>query len=269
MEQAYIKTTGATVFAQIQGNGEPVLMLHAGIADSRMWEEEFQSLSAKCKVIRLDIPGYGESQLTGGPFSYCEIISEVLDHFAIERAHIIAASFGATIAIDFCLLYPEKCKKLILISPALRGWEESNIITTYEEKEERLLEAGKYQEAAQLNYDTWIARGRDGKVLSDDRKNLLLAMQIKASEMPTPDDAQPVEEVESHMERIREIKHPVLIINGALDIPDFLTMGNLLFRATSFSKRVVIPNTAHLPNLEVPQFTTPLITLFLQDRDSL
>jgi 3-oxoadipate enol-lactonase len=268
MEKTYIKLSGATVYTEIKGQGEPVLMLHAGIADSRMWNEEFSLLSAKFRIIRLDIPGYGESKLTGKSFVYHEIIKEVLDYFSIERAHIIAASFGATITIDFCLLHPDKCKKLILFSPVLRGWKVSEMLATYEKRQERLLKERKYQEAAQYNYDTWIVRGRDGKVLSDKRKDLWFSMQRKAWERQVPDYAQPVVEIENHLEHISEIKQPLLIINGALDIPDFLTMGELLFQGAPYSKRVIIPNTAHLPNLEAPFYTTPLITLFLQEESS-
>ncbi len=66
--------TGANIYFESKGNGENILLLHAGIADSRMWDNEFHLLSEKYRVVRLDLPGFGLSDFTGGNLNiFCSI----------------------------------------------------------------------------------------------------------------------------------------------------------------------------------------------------
>lgn len=138
--------TGANIYFEAKGNGENILLIHAGIADSRMWDKEFHLLSEKYRVVRVDLPGFGLSDFTGGNYSYSNIINEILIHLNIKRTHILAASFGGKIAIDFYLENSEKCLSLALLSPAIGGWEDSSFLQKYEEEEEELLQEGKIEE---------------------------------------------------------------------------------------------------------------------------
>ncbi|MFP6334475.1 alpha/beta fold hydrolase, partial [Bacillus subtilis] len=126
------------MYFEAKGNRENILLIHAGIADSRMWDKEFHLLSEKYRVVMVDLPGFGLSDFTGGNYSYSNIINEILIHLNIKRTHILAASFGGKIAIDFYLENSEKCLSLALLSPAIGGWEDSSFLQKYEEEEEEL-----------------------------------------------------------------------------------------------------------------------------------
>ena len=47
----------------------------------------------------------------------------VLDYYDLKQIAIVSASFGAKIAIDFCLIFPEYVNKMVLVSPAISGLE--------------------------------------------------------------------------------------------------------------------------------------------------
>ncbi|MDW8542164.1 alpha/beta hydrolase [Staphylococcus sp. 50Mo3-1] len=245
--------TGANIYFESKGNGENLLLIHAGIADSSMWDKEFQLLSEKYRVVRFDLPGFGLSDFTEGNYSYNKIINELLTYLDIKHTHILAASFGGKIAIDFYLENSEKCLSLALLSPALGGWNNSTFLQKYEEKEERLLKEGKIEETAQFNYITWIQRNRAPELMNPDVKKLVIAMQIKILTKPEPDFSYEEIETGENILQIKNIQIPVLIINGKCDVPDFLDISELMIKEIPNVKNIQIPNTAHLANLESPR----------------
>lgn len=256
------KATGANVYFETKGIGENILLLHAGIADSRMWDEEFNLLSKDYHVVRLDLPGYGLSEFTGGRFSYSEIISEVLNHLDIKNIHILAASFGGKLAIDYYLENPTRCLSLALLSPAVGGWEDSLYLQDYEEEEERLLEEGKIAETALFNYHTWILRGREPDTINPKVKELVIDMQMKSLTKLEPSSPYEEIEVEANIKKIKEINIPIVVINGKHDVQDFLEISDLICKEIPSAKKVTIPNAAHLANLEFPALFNEVISDF-------
>ncbi|WP_440858371.1 alpha/beta fold hydrolase [Staphylococcus shinii] len=260
--------TGANIYFESKGNGENVLLIHAGIADSRMWDKEFHLLSEKYRVVRFDLPGFGLSDFTGGNYSYYKIINELLIYLDINHTHILAASFGGKIAIDFYLEYSEKCLSLALLSPALSGWNDSTFLQKYEEKEERLLQEDKIEETAQFNYTTWIQRNRAPELTNPDVKQLIIDMQVKFLTKPEPDFLCVEIETEDNILQIKNIQIPVLIINGECDVQDFHDISKLMIKEIPYVKNSTIPDTAHLANLESPKHFFKLISKFFSDNSN-
>src|SRR5690606_6815407 len=83
---------GATFHFEMAGIGPPVVFIHAGIADSRMWEGQFAPLSKWFRVIRYDLRGFGRTLPAPGPFSHRDDLAALLDHLAIERASLVGCS---------------------------------------------------------------------------------------------------------------------------------------------------------------------------------
>lgn len=256
------KATGANIYFETKGVGENLLMLHAGIADSRMWDQEFHLLSKDFRVVRLDLPGYGFSEFTGGSFSYNQMINELLSHMDMDNIHILAASFGGKLAIDYYIDNPTRCLSLALSSPAVGGWDDSLYLQQYEVEEERLLEEGKIEAAVLLNYDTWIVGEREHHTINPKVKELVIDMQMKS--LTKPDSVFPYEEVEAedNITRMKDIKIPVVVINGIHDVQDFHEIADLICREIPSAKRVTIPNAAHLANLESSDLFNEVISDF-------
>lgn len=263
-KQGYCKTKGANIYYETNGTGPSLLFLHAGIADCRMWEREFHIMAKHFQVIRFDLPGFGLSEFTGGSFSYTGIISGLIDHLNIDKVHILAASYGGKIAIDFVLTNQSRCLSLALLSPAISGWEGSQYLQEYGEEEGRLLEAGEFAATAELNYNMWILRERHPDMVVASIKELVIDMQMKAFTKQEP--VEPCEEIaeEDSIERICEIKIPILVMIGDQDVQDFQGIADLICHKVLISSKIVIPNAAHLANLEASVlFEQTILDFFL------
>ena len=145
-DKGIFNAKGADIYFETEGKGENLLFIHAGIADRRMWDREFITMSKYFKTIRIDLPGYGLSDFTGGEYSYNDILNGVLKHLRVEKTYIIAASFGGRIALDFVLSNQDKCQGMVLMAPAVSGWDDSQYLLDYYEK--------RYTAARRIRNDT-------------------------------------------------------------------------------------------------------------------
>lgn len=259
----FFNASGATIYFESKGHGPHILLIHAGIADSRMWDYEFHSLAQQFQVTRFDLPGFGQSSFTGGPFSYTMIINELLDHLTIKQTHLFAASFGGKIALDFVTENPERCLRLALLDSAIDEWDFSKELQLYDEKEEQLLALKHFEQAAELNYQTWILRDRKPDSLNPQIKNLVIDMQMVA--FTKSETALQVEEISKTpllSTTLDQLTLPVLILIGNKDVEDFQNISAFLSQRIANAKRVVIPDVAHLANLEAPELVEQLVVPF-------
>lgn len=265
-EKGIFKATGANVYYETKGIGEHLLFIHAGIADSRMWDHEFHVLANHFCVVRLDLPGYGLSEFVGGNLSYNKMIHELLHHLRINKVHILGASFGGKIAIDYYLDHPESCLSLALLSPAIGGWKDSLFLQQFEKEEEHLLKNGKKEETALLNYKTWVLGGREPNAVDPKIKDLVTDMQMQSLTKPEPDAPCVEIEAEDSITKIKDIKIPLLLINGAYDIQDFRDISKFICKEIPSAQRLVLPDAGHLANLESPErFTEIVLNFFLKN----
>lgn len=262
--KGYFQAIGAKIYYERKGTGPAVMFLHAGIADCRMWQKEYDALGENFHVIRLDLPGFGSSDFTGGEFSYSGILQELLEFLRLDCVHIIAASFGGNIAMDFAVSYPDMCRSLVLESPALSGWEDSSDLQKSFEIEERLLEEKNVQKVAEFNYELWILRGRDQEAVDKRIKDLVIDMQWKALTKKEPDIPCEEMEEEDNINRLARIKAPVLLLNGEKDVKDFLEISSHIHREVPSSDIVLIENAGHLANLEAPELVLETIVKFYE-----
>ncbi len=95
-----------------------VLLLHAGVADRRMWDGVWSALAVDHDVVRLDLRGYGDSTSppTGALAPHDDVL-ETLTHLDVARCHLVGASFGAGVAVEVALTSPELAESLVLVAP--------------------------------------------------------------------------------------------------------------------------------------------------------
>src|ERR687894_2826224 len=119
----FAEVNGAALYYETMGAGEPLVLLHAGIADRRMWDRQFEALAERYRVVRFDRRGFGRSPLTDGPYAHHEDLRGLLDGLGIERASLVGCSMGGAAAIDFALRYPERVRAMVLVGSAVSGAE--------------------------------------------------------------------------------------------------------------------------------------------------
>ena len=126
-KSGFVEADGASLYYEVLGNGEPLVLVHAGIADRRMWDGQLGAFAEEHRVIRYDMRGCGRSVTTEGaplaPFSHHDDLRGVLDSLGIERANFVGCSIGAKTVIDFALDQPWRARALVLVCPSVSGFE--------------------------------------------------------------------------------------------------------------------------------------------------
>lgn len=264
--RAFLHTQGAPLYYEVAGQGESVLFIHAGIADNRMWDEQWSVFAQRYQVIRYDIRGFGQSQIPVGLFAYHADPAHLLRTLSIEKAHIVGISFGGKIAVDFALTYPELVASLTLVAPSIGGATPSPEVQRFWQEEEALLEKGDLEAATELNLRLWV----DGPHRTPDEVSPIVRqrvhdMQYHAFTVPVPEGAEEIELQPPAITRLAEIHVPTLIIVGDYDLPDRLTLAQALAEQISAARQVVIPGAAHVVSMEQPAQFNQHVLAFLEN----
>jgi 3-oxoadipate enol-lactonase len=235
-----------------------VLLLHAGIGDSRMWAPQVEALSAAgLEPVALELPGYGDEPLRPGRLSYVEHVAAALE----GPAAVVGCSLGGRVALELAVERPDLVERLVLVNAALPGWEWSDAVQAANDVEDAALDRGDLEAAAEANM-IWLAPQAREEV-----RELVRAMTIRNYELVLP----VYEQVESVAveppvtERLGEIGVPTLIVVGAEDVPDVAQIADVLEAGIPNTRRATVAGAAHLPSLEQPEALNALLVEFLDD----
>lgn len=107
------------IFYEVYGKGKPLVLLHGFLESSNMWDTILPLLTQKNKVICIDLPGHGKSELIAEIHTMelmAEVIHFVLESLEIKQARFIGHSLGGYVSLAFTELYPEKINTLVLLN---------------------------------------------------------------------------------------------------------------------------------------------------------
>lgn len=258
-----LNINGTPHAVDVAGAGNALLLLHAGIADRRMWNDVWPMLTASHRVIRFDLRGYGETPLPADAFSWTADAASLLGELRVERAHLLGVSMGAGVALDLALARPELVDRLILVAPGLPGWQWGDAMNEFDEAETAAVERGDLDEASWVNVRHWVdGVGRPGGEADPSVRQRVFEMQRHAFEIDNP-DAKLSWLVPERAERLGEVRSPTLLVVGELDQPDFLEIGRQMAEAIPDARLEVMRGVAHLPPMEDPEAFSRLVLDFL------
>ncbi len=262
--QGIAEINGAGFHFELTGEGRPLVLLHAGICDGRMWDGQFDALAAAArKVLRYDRRGFGVTTQGTAAFSHVEDLAGILSHFRIERTTLVGCSQGAKIALDFALTRPALVDSLVLVAPAVSGYTYRALPPPQYEEIERADAAGDIERVNELELQIWVdgPRRSPGEVERGVRElvremNLAALTASAGEELPSGISA---------YERLSEVGVPTLVLVGDLDTPQALEAAGALARGIDGARLEVIEGTAHLPNMERPEEFNRIVLGFLND----
>lgn len=266
-QTGFLDVQGAPLYYEVAGQGHPLLLIHEGIADSRMWDQQFETFARQYQVIRYDLRGFGKSSVPAGQFANHEDTFALLEHLGIKQTHVIGMSFGGLIALDFTLAHPEKVTSLVLGAPSVSGRKSSSAdVQRFVEEENSLVEQGDLEAATELNLRMWV----DGPRRTPDQvdptvRQRVREMQYHAFTVPMPDEAEELPLEPPAITRLAEIRVPTLLIVGDYDIPDKHELARQLASEIPQAQQVVIPGAAHVINMEQPAEFNRIVLDFLRD----
>jgi 3-oxoadipate enol-lactonase len=251
-----------TIAYETHGNGPAVLLVHAGVADRRMWRGQVPVLARDHRVVAVDLRGFGETPNASGPFSNVDDLREVLDELGIERAAVVGGSFGAKVALGFAVTHPERAERLVLCPPVLPGWEWSEHVRRGWQEEEEAFEAGDLDRATEAVLVLWVdGPNRGADAVDPEVRELVRTMQRHAFELPEPD---PLPEPEPDPAvRLADVRVPTLVVVGDQDVEDFLAMADAAAAGIPGARKVVVEGAAHVIALEKPQEFNAVLLPFL------
>jgi pimeloyl-ACP methyl ester carboxylesterase len=120
-----VDVDGLTINYDVQGEGEPLLLIPYTSADHACWAFQLPAYAEHFSCIAIDLPGTGESDKPAGPYStegHADQVDAFLGAIGIERAHVAGMSFGATVGMHLAARHPARVRSLSLHS----GWHASD-----------------------------------------------------------------------------------------------------------------------------------------------
>src|SRR6266851_3278425 len=115
-QTGFAELNGTRLYYEVAGEGHPLVLIHGGLVDRRLWDDQFDVFAQHYRVIRYDIRGFGNSDVPAGPYSNYEDLYGLLKFLGVEKAYIMGLSMGGGIDIDFTLAHPEMVAALIPVA---------------------------------------------------------------------------------------------------------------------------------------------------------
>lgn len=254
-----------TLHHAVRGDGPAVLLVHAGIADSRMWEPLAGRLvDAGHRVVTCDLRGFGRTPLEPGVFSNAADLLALLDELGIERAAVVGASFGGGVALELAIRASARVRGLALLGASLHESDASAELEAFDAEETAALDRGDLDAAVAANVRMWVTR--DGRDVDPAVVELVATMQRDAFAVQLGVDAELEANDPPVAARLAEIGAPALVAVGADDVADVHRVAARLAAELPNARPVVtVPGAAHLPALERPETVADLLIAFLAE----
>lgn len=255
---------GATLAGLEQGEGLPVVFLHAGVCDKRMWLDQMQAAAdAGWHAIAYDRRGYGETISVDEPFSHLDDLEALLDEMDIHAAVLVGCSMGGGLAVDFALAHPGRVIGLVLVGTSITGapWSVTDEERAIEMAEEDAWERGDIDLLNRVQAHEWLdgPRTRSGRVGGAVRE-LFLDMNARAlGKLPLNQEEAPPDA----WGRMEAVSAPALLIVGDEDFMALVERHDTLSETMPNAFAVVLEGVAHIPSIERPDLVNSLLLQFL------
>jgi 3-oxoadipate enol-lactonase len=255
----------ARIHYERAGEGLPVVFLHAGVADSRMWGPQMRAFAHRFDCIAPDMRGFGQSALPPGPWSPVADLLGLIDDLQLKPVHLVGCSLGGGLAIDFAIEHGERISKLVLVGPGVGG---VNFAAKYPElfaQAEAAEKAGDQHAIVEADARLWLdGPRRPAGYVKDPLRKLFFEMD---GNFESDFDSAPIRHLEPPAaERLHEITAPTLVVVGDEDVPPVFDAVELVMAKVPRARKAVIHDAAHLPNLEHPdEFNRIVMEFLLED----
>lgn len=269
----YAPVPGGELYYEVAGDGPPVVLIHAGIADLRMWDEQVAALAGRHRVIRYDCRGYGRTRSAPVAFSNRQDVVDLLDHLGVERAALVGCSRGGQIALDLAVERPERVAGLVWVCSGVGGWQPADEIFHPDEialweAMEAAEAAGEHERVAALDVRLWV----DGPLQPEGRADPAVRAKVYAMALGSyqahgalhADPAfapQPLDPPAAG--RLGELRAPVLAVVGDLDASATPAAAAVLAAGAPRCRVEHFADAAHLPSMERPERFNALLLEFL------
>lgn len=264
---AFASINNTQLYYDLHGAEQPetIVMVHAGICDHRMWAAQVEHFAKNYRVVTLDMRGFGQSKMVVGAFAPHADLNALLEHLDIEKAWLMGCSMGGATVLDMVLRHPEKAKGLILVGSAISGYRYAGEQHPLVDKINAAYESGDMELTSELEVQLWVdGMGRTPDQVDQGVRDLVRAMNLIPLQVDEALWEQEMAAEPPALDQLEKINLPTLVIIGDLDLPASLERSDILAERIPNAKKVIMPNTAHVPNMEFPVEFNQLVAGFLK-----
>ncbi|MFI0542634.1 alpha/beta fold hydrolase [Streptomyces sp. WSLK1-3] len=265
-ELSYHASTDGDIAYRDTGNGTPVVLLHSGYVDHRLFEAQTPALvAAGHRVIAVDIRGHGWSANATEPFRWADDLAGLLRHLDAGPAALVGVSMGGAVAGDTAIEYPELVRGIVLSGASVSDFQ-------YTHEATRQIVAESHRTLHSGDIEGWLqvflrsVAGPFREVADTDPRILdhLREMALHTIAKHTPGERNWHVPMTDTWARVPKIDVPVLTVNGTLDSPDLLADAERYASTARDGRSVLVEGTSHFPNLERPEEFNAIVLDFLR-----
>jgi pimeloyl-ACP methyl ester carboxylesterase len=268
-DSGFVETNGARIYYEADGSGHPLVLVHAGIANLRMWDEQVPIFARHHRVIRYDTRGWGRTETEQVEFSNRADLAAVLDHLGEQSAFLLGLSRGGSIVLDFALDYPERTNALIVAAGGVGGFE------TEESPEEEAIwqEAERHEQAhdwawlADFETRFWVNGASQPAGRADPAIRARVHDWILTTYEAEKNEGKPQRMDPPAARRLADLRAPTLVMVGDLDERSTQLSCRHLAEAVPGARLELFRGAAHMLNLEQPEHFNRLVLDFLASVD--
>jgi 3-oxoadipate enol-lactonase len=246
---------------EIDGDGPWLTLSHSVGTNNSMWAPQVDSLSRHFKVLRVETRGHGQSECPAGPYQMSDLANDVValwDELGIQQSHWLGLSMGGMIGQTLALMSPERLSHLILANTTGRG--PVNAATLWADRAATAQSKGMKAmvEGSLSRWFTEPFRTAHPEVMAS------VAAMIEGSAAEGYAACCLAIGAVNTLEALRQVRIPTLILVGDSDQATPPAMAQMLHEHLADSQLCVLPNAAHLSNMEQPELFTEAVLRFLK-----
>ena len=270
MDGEMLQVKGGSIHYWKIGNGLPIVLIHAGYLDSRMWDNQVEHFSGEYTVITYDVRGFGKSSAAMDRYTDADDLELLLDHLKVEKSVLIGVSNGGRISFDFAVEHPDRVMAMVLVDPGIKGyrssgpeedalWDDFNLKS---EEQNALIREGKFREAAVMDVEIWTP------MLTGDMREKITNIALENARVYSP-GSDPFELQVSPeppaFTRLDALKMPILMVVGDHDLPGMIVLARRVHEMIPHSRMITIKGADHVPSLSRPEEFTRIVQDFLKN----
>jgi pimeloyl-ACP methyl ester carboxylesterase len=259
-QSGLVDVNGGTLYYEVLGKGAPVILIHGGFGDRRMWDDQFVPLAQAFKVIRYDHRGFGKSPAAPNAYSPVDDLVKLMDHLDLKRANLVGNSMGGTLALDFALLQPMRSGAIVVIASTAAGYP-----TPEEDRRsvETVINAAR-RDGTAAAVDLWLKHPMVTVTSNHPDAGPRLRTMIQDNQRLFLNEHWPAEPVSPPTyDRLVELKANVLFIVGDKDVESIREGAAASAARIKGAKVETIAGSDHLPQMVAPDKVNKILVDYI------
>lgn len=247
------QVSGLRIAYRQTGTGPPLVLLHGGVADSRVWKRQLAGLADEYTVFAWDAPGCGRSTdvpETWRLSDFADALAAWLRAVGVDHPHVLGLSWGSSVALEFYRRHSNAPASLVLAS-AYAGWAGSL------PPEDVAARHASVLAAADLPREELLSRwpGVFSTAASPELVAEMMSIAVDNSGLVHPGGYRAIAHSMAEADLrdvLPQVRLPTLLLYGELDERSPLHIAEDLRARIPSAQLVVIPDAGHLANVEAP-----------------